>query len=356
MKKLFVLIGWLSCIVAWAQPANDNCTTAQNLGTLGNPGACGTGIKNGTTTTVAGTLNGASPENPYTTQGPCSAGTMATPANDVWYSFTVPTSGFQVKIVISGAAFTPNVALWMGSCAGLTGRGCTIGSPGTATLTVPGMTPGQTYYIQISGNTGQSGNFNLSVNSFQDCSDCNLGSTLTVNPLPVNGAYAPGQTVTFCYHVSNYAQVNTNWLHGVQITLGAGWNAASLVGTPASSCDGKGTWAYYPGGTTSSASGVAWPAGFYYDSPNGAACACLDGNPGNNYGDNCSGAQAATTWVFCINVTVAATCNPGADLSVVFNTSGDGESGIWSNSGCAADPATGAKIWHFALHSHRIGR
>ncbi len=340
MKKLILYLFLFLAFEGYAQPANDACSGAISLGTLGAPGVCGVGTQNGTVKTVAGTLTGATPESPYVTEGPCSSGTMASPANDVWYTFVPPVGGPQASISITGAAFTPNIAVWSGSCANPVGMGCTVGTPGSATLIITGnLIAGQTYFIQISGNTGQSGGFTLHVNSFFVCGDCNTGSSFTVTPLPVNGMYTPGQTVQFCYHVSSYVQLNTNWLHGVQFTFGSGWNAASITTTSPGSCDGSGTWAYYPGGTTSSASGVAWPAGFYYNSSLGG-CSCVDGNPGDNYGDDCSGNIAAGTWIFCVSLTVSNVCNPGADLSVAFNTSGDGESGIWSDNGCNPDPPT----------------
>ena len=250
----------------------------------------------------------------------------------------------EVLIKASQSAFTPNIAVWTGSCGNLVGMGCTVGAAGSATLTISGnLLAGQTYFIQISGNAGQTGAFTLNVNSFFVCGNCNTGSSYTATPQPVNGMYTPGQTVQFCYEITSWQQKNTNWLHGVQVTFGAGWNAASLVTTPAASCDGQGNWAYYPAGITASGTGTNWPAGFYYESPAGQGA--LDANPGDNYGDNCQGSiaagtLAAGTWLFCVKLTVSNACNPGADLSIAFNTSGDGESGIWTDNGCNPDPPT----------------
>lgn len=319
-----------------AQPSNDNCSGAISLDTLNNPASCGgaiSGIMSGTTTTIAGTLNGATPENPYVAQSNCAGGSMAAPANDVWYSFICPSNGSQVTITISGASFTPNIALWQGTCNALIGRGCAIGSGGVGTFTASGINPGQVYYVQVSGNTGETGNFSLSAYAWQDCSECNVSSTLTVTPMPTNGTYQPGQTVQLCYHVSDWNQINVNWLHGVQVTFGSGWNAASLA--PASippPCSGSGTWLWEPTGE-GVVNGINWGTGFYFDLDN-------DGNPTNNFGDNCQGMQPDSVWDFCVKLTVGNTCNPGADLSVNFHTTGDGESGSWSDNGCSNDPTT----------------
>ncbi len=349
--------------VAFAQPANDNCSGAQNLGTLASPGACGTGVLNGATTSVAGTLVNATPESPYTTLTGCG---MASPANSVWYTFTQPSNGYGVVVSVTGATFAnPNIALYSGAvCSSLSGMGCIVGAGGTATLNIlSGLVPGNQYTIFISGNTGQTGTFTLNVNAYQDCSNCLNASSLTITPLPVNGSYQPGQTVHFCYHIDQFTQISNNWLHGVQMTFGAGWNLGSLVtfppppllNTPAywgvGALAACGNWSYYPAGTVSSANGTSWPAGFYFDGEYqccdifGDYVCVTDGNPGNNFGDgvscdNCYVNPLPVEWDFCWDITVTTGCNPGMSLAVNINTSGDGESAAWTSAGCVTDGAT----------------
>ena len=65
---------------------------------------------------------------------------------------------------------------------------------------------------------------------------CILDNQLTVNPAPINGTYQPGQTVNFCYSITDFSQENTNWLHGVVPNFGAGWDLGSLVVTPPGTC------------------------------------------------------------------------------------------------------------------------
>lgn len=336
------------CPAVLAQPANDNCSGAQSLGTLPQPGNCGAGLQNGATANASGTTVNATPENPYVTLAGCG---MASPANSVWYSFVAPTNGFGVNIAITGSTFNnPNIALWQGNnCNSLTGVGCIVGAGPNATLNIPaGIVPGNTYYIQVTTNSlADQGTFNLAVNAFQDCSDCLKSSTLTVTPLPVNGTYQPGQAVTFCFHINQYTQVNQNWLHGVQLLFGNGWDLSTLTTNPPSSignCNPS-TWQYYPGGIIDN-SGQPWPAGFYFDGNCALGPGSNDGNPGNNYGDTDNGASgavitpAANEWNFCWTINVLSGCNPGMALNVTVNTSGDGESGSWTNGGCASDPPT----------------
>jgi hypothetical protein len=339
---LFVFVG----LYAAAQPANDLCSGAQNLGTLAQPGNCGSGIQNGTSNVINTTNVGATPENPYVTLAGCG---MASPANSVWYRFTAPTNGFGVNIAVTNggtAMSTPNIALWQGSnCSNLTGVGCIVGSGGSATLNIgAGIVPGQTYYIQVSGGTGQSGPFTLTTNSFQDCSDCLRQTTLTVSPLPVNGTYQPGQTVTFCFKVNQWVQINQNWLHGIQLAFGPGWDLSTLTTTPSPAVYNGGTWAYFPNGINATLganppANVPWPPGFYFDTNDAGT------DPGNNFGDgsglnNSIKQPTGNGWLFCWTVTVSNNCTPNMSLSMVVNTSGDGESGGWNNAGCAGDPAT----------------
>ncbi len=337
MKKLILALIILVSFIskqAFAQPANDNCAGAQNIGTLPTPAACvGTAPQNGASLNIPGTLVGATPASPYLFQPGCAGGAMSVPANDVWYSFTA--SSYQAVITVNATFSTVNIAMYSGTCGALGGGvgGCAVGTAGTATLTVEQMVPGVTYYIQVSGGTGQVGTFNMIIQNNKDCADCVNSSTFTATPLPVNGMYNPGQVVTFCYHISQYTQVNTNWLHGVQVTLGAGWVAGSVVAAPPPPCQGTGTWAWFPAGI-GIVNGVNWGPGFYFDT-NDAGTA-----PNNNFGDNCSGIIAPGTWNFCFTATVAPGCTPGSNLSVTVNASGDGESGSWSSLGCLDDPAS----------------
>src|ERR1700751_4598914 len=115
MKKLLLYVFVFLSLVGYAQPANDNCSGAVNIGTLPDAGACsGTTLQNGTVVTHTGSITTATPENPYVTETPCSGGVMASPANDVWYSFIAPANGFGVNILVTSAFSNPNIALWTG--------------------------------------------------------------------------------------------------------------------------------------------------------------------------------------------------------------------------------------------------
>jgi gliding motility-associated-like protein len=319
-------------ISAYSQPSNDDCSGAKVL-VIGAVPPCGLGTQTSTNTTTAGNITTATPTNPYIYQTSCagSSTVQSFPANDVWYSFVA--TGYQANITVTSTFSKPNISVYAGSCAALGGGvgGCAVGVGGSATLIVQQMVIGTTYYIQVSGGVGQTGTFNLSINNSKECADCMGATSLTVSPLPINGAYPPGTTVDFCFHVNSYTHVNTNWLHGVQLSLGSGWNAGSVVASVPTSTSTGGSWSYYPTGI-GVVNGINWGKGWYWLEDFGTT-------PDLNFGDPAVNANVGM-WNFCMSVTTAAACSPGSNLSVTFNTSGDGESGSWSSAACSSDAPT----------------
>lgn len=161
---------------------------------------------------------------------------------------------------------------------------------------------------------------------------CLVSYTFTSSPNPVAGTYGCGETVTFCYTVTNWNSTNVNWFHGLEITFGPGWDMTTLVpGPPPATCGASGgAWGWYNSvtGTATTASGPQGP-GFFFDLDN-------DGNPGNNFGDFCVG---AVNWQFCWTISVLSPpdCVNGLGLGVSVNSFGDSETGSWSSSGCVGD-------------------
>src|SRR3989344_661114 len=336
MKKIILLLSIIVFINidVFAQPANNNCNTAQSLGSRPAPGACVAGIQNGSATTVSGTTIGATATSPAVSILNCQGGTadQQAPSLDVWYSFVATGTTVNVNITPGSPALaTPNIGLWSGTCAALTAQGCGIGNAaGNLSAVFTQITIGQTYYIQVGGNTTtSSGNFNLSVDNDIDCNDCLTTFSMTASPPPVYGSYTPGQVVTFCYTISSWIMQNTNWLHGIQITMGAGWTGTISNPVPANTVQNiagpgfDGAWYYSATGL-----GTGAGAGFYFETVSGGT------NASNNYGDNGNG-----TWTFCWDLTVDPGCSPGSDLSVTVNTTGDGETGSWNSLCCVDDPA-----------------
>jgi len=318
-------------------PTNDACAGAQNLGALPVPPACvgttgGTGAwANFNTTNVCATA-----EVPYTSLLGCQpAGNMASPAADVWYRFTI--TGPILNVQVQGLQ-VPNIGLYQGtSCNNMIPRGCAIGAANNLNTTFSALAPG-TYYLQISGGTPvDQCAFTLSLQNNNDCVGCLIGSNLTVIPPPVNGTYQAGQTVNFCYTISDFNQTSANWLHGVVPTFGPGWNLATLNPVPSPTCSDTGYWQWYPGAITSSATGAVVGPGFFFNTPAGNLGAYPDTNPGDNFGDV---GNATCDWTFCWSISTLpqSSCLDGASLNVGINTYGDGESGSWTSLACNSDP------------------
>ncbi|WP_035119035.1 PKD-like domain-containing protein, partial [Flavobacterium cauense] len=327
--------------LSWAQPANNNCSTATSFGSLPTPGACSSGLQDGATVTLSNqTTVGATGASPYVYLTGCTGGgPMQAPALDTWYSFTA--TGTILNLSIAGFP-NASVGIWGGTCGTPTGIAClNVPAGGNGTITIPSLTIGNTYYIQISGGTSSAtdSNFSITLDNDIDCNDCLRASTLTATPAPVNGTYAPGQVVRFCYTVTQWVETSANWFHGVQISMGPGWTGAITGTTPATQCGynppgpgdpGAGVWAFY-NSVTSSATGSTFGPGFFFDNANVAGS-----DPGQNFGDVTDG---TCTWTFCWDLTVSSTCVAGQSLSVSVNTTGDGESGSWSSVACQSDPA-----------------
>lgn len=318
-------------------PSNDACSGAQNLGLLPVPAACPGGI--GGLQITNGSNLCATAEFPYTSLNGCQpSGNMASPASDVWYRFNI--TGPTLNISINGLS-SPNVGLYEGTnCNNLVPRGCAVGNAGSLSTSFTGLAPG-IYFLQVSGGAlSDQCNYSMTLQNNFDCAGCVIQSSLTATPPPINGTYAAGQTVQFCYTITDYNQTSANWLHGMVPTFGPGWNTATLVPTPPANCSGSGTWGWYNTNITSSATGNVTGPGFYYESPLGNPFGMSDGNPGNNFGDN-NGTNGCD-WSFCwtIQTDALANCIDGTSLNISINTLGDGESGSWTSLACTQDPVT----------------
>lgn len=159
--------------------------------------------------------------------------------------------------------------------------------------------------------------------------DCTGTQSGTADPMPTNGTYNAGTVVTFCYSMQNYNQCNSNWFHTLNLTFGPGWDLSTLTPiTIPASCDGLGNWNFY-NSVTSTATGQTFGPCFSYDSPLGFIGNVLDGNPGNNFGDNCT----THTWTFCFSIMVAAG-SFNQSLSVDAKAIGDGTAGSWTSNTC----------------------
>lgn len=327
---------------ACLSPVPDDCSVACDFGSLPTPPPCTTGqsVSSGNTATFNLSNVGATAGNPYSQVGSC-----ASPSSDVWYRFTA--TGTQLLLAITSdpndPLVTPNVSLYNGNnCNALLPLTCFQGSGGSLSQqTYAPITPGSVYYLQISGGNPQDvGNFTLTIKNNYDCDNCLLADNMQINPAPVNGTYPPNTTVNFCFTVSNYNQTAANWLHGVALSFGSGWDLTTLapVTIPPSCATTTGAfWGFYQS-VTGSNSGVTYGPGFFYETSSGNSNGVVDNNPGNNFGDVGVGTACPVTFCWRITTKPAGSCVNGNSLNVGVNTLGDYESGSWSSTGCQNDP------------------
>ncbi|MGB3546497.1 MAG: choice-of-anchor L domain-containing protein [Saprospiraceae bacterium] len=150
-----------------AQPANDECSTAIELGTAPNcdPGTFYTNVA--ATASNIGSLNSPTCFNGGTTQ------------RDVWFSFVASDTIVDYLISITGGTdgmgstsiLNPQVTLYRGECGldGLAELLCASADPGETEVQIPvmGLTPGITYFLRVNdySATGSpnAGTFNVCV-------------------------------------------------------------------------------------------------------------------------------------------------------------------------------------------------
>jgi hypothetical protein len=140
--------------------------------------------------------------------------------------------------------------------------------------------------------------------------------------------------------VNNYSTTAANWLSGIDLDFGPGWNLASLTPTtiPTSCATTAGAaWGFY-NSVTGTNSGATYGPGFFYETSAGGPA--LDANPGNNYGDADVDSTCQLTFCWQITTVAQAACVDGISSAVAVNTLSDYEVGSWTSAGCLNDPIT----------------
>ena len=244
--------------------------------------------------------------------------------------FELIITGNELDITLSNTTITPMVALLKGDATNdsLYIVECSTG----LNHTYYNINVGDTVYVVISGSSpSDNGTFDVSFQNNFACNDCVQEDILVASPSPYYGGYKPGETVNFCYSISNYQDLNTSWFHGIAPLFGNGWDTSTLVQTfIPPSCDGSaGTWGWF-NKVTSTGTGLTAGPGFFFDHSTS-----LDGDPGNNYGDNC--VNAAADWTFCWSIQARLDTLSGRDLSVEVENYSDGETGSWTDVACVND-------------------
>ncbi len=152
VKLLFkiILLGLLTPLLAYAQPVNDDCATAIELGLLPYCSQPAQYTNVGATATVIDPDPNINTPSCFTQD----------PTRDVWFTFVVPADGSILDVHISvlgntmgnGTMQMPQVALYRGDCVdGVQELDCASAAVNVneVFLDVFGLTPGVTYYLRI---------------------------------------------------------------------------------------------------------------------------------------------------------------------------------------------------------------
>ena len=170
-------------------------------------------------------------------------------------------------------------------------------------------------------------------------SQCNGVQSFTLTPPPVNNTYLPGQTVIMCFTMNGYTQTGSNWIEGFDLTLGPGWSSVTPQTAPAN-CGGNGTggqWVWMTSVTSTTTPVVTVGPGYFFD-------LTIDGNPGNDFGDN-NGSNC--TWTFCVTLVVSSTCTTQSLLLQVT----PGSDGLWgSYTSSVCDNATPFTVFNGTIN------
>jgi len=156
-------------------------------------------------------------------------------------------------------------------------------------------------------------------------SQCVGTQSFTLTPPPVGGTYNPGQVVTLCYTLNSYTQTNFNYFEGFDLNLGPGWASVTPLTAPANCGGGGGQWTWMNSVTSTATPVTTVGPGYFFD-------LSIDGNPGNDFGDNNT---ANCSWTFCVTLTVANVCTPQS-LLIQVTAGSDGVWGSYSSTACDA--------------------
>jgi hypothetical protein len=330
-KAIFVLLccGYLT--LAYSQPSNDLCNDAQPI-ELQMPSACPNSGAVSDTFLLDNTA--ATPSDPFPQVGECTS-----PGADIWLRFNA--LGNTMQFTLRGQLAGLQMALFQGSdCEELYPVACASGQ--FSLVLNASVDRNNIYYLMVSGvGVEDQGAMELVVNSTNFCNTCVLDRQgyFSASPAPVNGTYAGGQSVQMCYTVDRWnAAASNEYLHGLEVDFGPGWDMSTFIPSPPASCNSSGNWDWYSSWTSISSNQQFGP-GFAYD---GAEFGTLDGNPGNNRGmggNLCSNIGITTDPVqFCWTITTN-DCPEGAygyfdALDVTTRMLGDGISGSWNQTQC----------------------
>ncbi|TXB63473.1 T9SS type A sorting domain-containing protein [Phaeodactylibacter luteus] len=346
MKNILLTAAFcLSCLAtALGQPENDLCTAAAFI-PFSATAPCP--AQEAVSVSISGTTEGATASSPALNISLPGAFSTGSQFREVWYAFTAVSN--QMSIALSSSS-QPMIAVFQGDdCGNRLPIGLAQSTAGEAELLFP-TEPGTSYFIAVGETQPNDGSgFELTLKAQNNCRLCAQRSgQLTASPAPANGTYQAGETVTFCYSITSWDPgFALEWLHGVEIDFGPGWDQSTLQTSAPEACTApEGQWDWHESWESCN-TGLSFGPGFAFDGIYGLLCGSggpNDGNPGNNFGDGPCGSLEAQPLPleFCWTITVAESfeSQQAANLNLNITLLGDGYSGSWMSYGCEGYPAT----------------
>jgi hypothetical protein len=302
------------------------------------------------------------------------------PNETVWFSITTDGTAATLDIDLTSGTMssTPEFTLFANNCGPYTIHDCVEGSGGSASSTGIPVSTNTTYLIAVSNVSGSTGTFNLCVAQIPDNSACNTNHTFVMASSsfgsPQGGPYVAGEVVEFCYSVTDFQQINCNYIGAFVPEFGDCWDPASfdaqgqpvnittslnVNGTiqpcppgppcPWNACAGQpsGSWNWFPAGTATYnvpgyySVGDPMPAGWYFLSnydPITGNCTPTPTDPDNTYGDGDFPNCGTNTFDYDICFTLIAGSDPNfTNCMVGMKTFADAEFGAWGDIGCTVD-------------------
>ncbi len=159
------------------------------------------------------------------------------------------------------------------------------------------------------------------------CGDSNTASVelVSITPAPAaDGSFPDGTVIEVCYNFTYDNPGGAQFIHGIVLDLPDAVDPSSISEmSPLFNCTGaNGSWDWYDS-VTGTGSGDTYGPGWFFD-----GAQSQDGNPGNNWGESCSG---ITFGPLCFEM--ALDCGTGlVDGSIIMPAVyflGDGDSGSW---------------------------
>lgn len=273
----------------------------------------------------------------------------------VYYRITTDTSADLLTLSVNSFEFNkPQIALFSSpNCTTFIPIECAVGANGEVVLAYIDIEPQTEYIVAVSDAEGNIGDFELCATSV-DVEFCNQHDQIYVTSTslgsPFTGPFKPGESVQFCYELTDWKKLDCNGFQGLMPTFGDGWDPISFdsEGQPAQMNTflmpvQPGEWNWHELGEvrynltnpiSGFESGQGMPPGWYFTNTGDPP---PHDNPDQTTGDINNCLPTNDIWRVCFTLTAKDECESNLDLSVRMKTFSDGELGINSNLACAYD-------------------